>query len=89
MRPTRNPLEFGAQLRAARQDQNRTQADVARAAKVSRAFVIDLENGKRPAAEFARVIAVARALGLSLALVDDPKPNFGSALDELLGGGRS
>lgn len=79
-------LELGAQLRAARHARGLTQAQVAEGAKVSRAFVIDLEQGKRPGAELSRVLAVSQALGLSFALVDDDRPSFDSALDRLLGG---
>ncbi|MEP7765532.1 helix-turn-helix domain-containing protein [Sanguibacter sp. 25GB23B1] len=79
-----NAPELGAQLRAARREAGLTQAQVAASAKVSRAFVIDLEQGKRPGAELSRVLAVARALHLSFALVEDARPSFDAALDDLL-----
>lgn len=77
--------ELGAQLRAARRAAGLTQAQVAASANVSRAFVIDLEQGKRPGAELSRVLAVARALDRSFALVEDARPSFDAALDDLLG----
>lgn len=80
-----NALELGAQLRAARRAAGLTQAQVASSAKVSRAFVIDLEQGKRPGAELSRVLAVARALNRSFSLVEDVRPSFDDALHDLLG----
>lgn len=88
MRTVTSVLEFGAQLRAARHAQGLTQAQVAEKANVSRAFVTDVERGKRPAAEFFRVLAVARALGFSLALVPEAPGTFDDALSDLLAGRR-
>ncbi|PFG35090.1 helix-turn-helix domain-containing protein [Sanguibacter antarcticus] len=85
MSTVRNPHELGAQLRAARRAAGLTQAQVATSANVSRAFVIDLEQGKRPGAELSRVLAVARALHRSFALVEDARPSFDAALDDFLG----
>lgn len=79
-----NALELGAQLRAARRAAGLTQAQVAESANVSRAFVIDLEQGKRPGAELSRVLAVARALNRSFVLVEDVRPTFDAALHDLL-----
>lgn len=61
-----------------------TQGELAGRARVSRAFVIDIERGQRPGAELGRVLAVLRALGLAISLVQDQSPTFEQALDALL-----
>ncbi|GCE77396.1 helix-turn-helix domain-containing protein [Cellulomonas biazotea] len=88
MRASTSTGEIGAQLRAARRGQGLTQAEVAVAAHVSRAFVVDLEGGKRPGAELGRVLAVARVLGLGVALVPEQVPTFEDALNDVLGARR-
>jgi transcriptional regulator with XRE-family HTH domain len=85
MAPSTSALDLGAHLRAVRRDRGLTQADVARAAGVSRAFVVDLEGGRRAGAELSRVLAVARALGLGIDLVPYERSGFDDALDALLG----
>lgn len=84
--PLPDPLRLGAALRDVRLNRGWTQHQLADAAGVSRAFVIDLERGKRPAAELTRVLAVARALGLALALVPAPQDDFDRHLSDLLDG---
>jgi len=79
-------LDLGAELRVERRRQGLTQAEVAQRANVSRAFVIDLERGRRPAAELTRVLSVAAALGLGVALVPSERPSFDDALKRVLGG---
>jgi y4mF family transcriptional regulator len=76
-----NPLALGAAVRRARAVRGWTQQDLAGHAGVSRAFVIDLERGARPRAELMRVLAVLRALGKALVLVDDAARSD----DDLLG----
>ena len=88
-RPLRSALELGAALRDARTAKGWTQAHLAQTAGVSRQLVVDVERGKRPGVELSRVLAIARALDLSLALTalpaDDPA-TVDAALDALLGG---
>ena len=52
---------------------------------VSRAFVIDLERGRRPRAELTRVLAVIRALDAAITLTGHQTKSAEEALDELLG----
>lgn len=80
----RTALELGAALRARRRAQNLTQAQVAQAAGVSRAFVSELERGARAGAELSRVLAVVRALELSIDLISDVAPSFDSTLAGLI-----
>jgi HTH-type transcriptional regulator/antitoxin HipB len=84
-RPMLSIVALGAEIRAQRLARGLTQAELAARAEVSRAFVVDIERGKRPRAELSRVLAVVRALDLALALVPDESGDFDAALDELLG----
>jgi transcriptional regulator with XRE-family HTH domain len=82
----RDPQGLGAAVRQARDEAGWTQSELAERAGVSRAFVVGLERGVRPRAELLRVLAVVRALGKAVALVDDEQPgSFDQALDEILG----
>ncbi len=83
----RNEIELGALLHARRRSLGLTQAQVAAQAGVSRAFVVDLERGKRTGAELGRVLAVTKALNAGLALTEVAPDTFDSVLDRLLGGG--
>ncbi|WP_432563928.1 helix-turn-helix transcriptional regulator [Kineococcus sp. SYSU DK003] len=76
---------MGAALRERRERAGLTQARLAASAGVSRAFVIDLERGRRPRAELNRVLAVVRALQVAIALVDADTRDTADILDELLG----
>jgi transcriptional regulator with XRE-family HTH domain len=81
-----DPQSLGAAVRQARDVHGWTQAELAERAGVSRAFVLDLERGARSRAELGRVLAVVRALGLAVALVDDRRPDdFDEVLDQVLG----
>lgn len=81
-----DPQSLGAAIRQARGTRGWTQAQLAERAGVSRAFVLDLERGARARAELFRVLAVVRALGKAVALVDDRPPrSFEQELDEVLG----
>jgi HTH-type transcriptional regulator/antitoxin HipB len=76
---------LGAAIREARDARGWLQADLAHRAGVSRALVIDLERGARPRAQLDGVLAVLRALGKSVTLVDDRhRQTFEDALDEVL-----
>lgn len=82
----RDPQSLGAAVRQARNARAWTQEELATAAGVSRAFVVGLERGTRPRAELFRVLAVVRALGKAVALVEDEQPgSFDQALDAMLG----
>ncbi|WP_162458259.1 helix-turn-helix transcriptional regulator [Pseudactinotalea terrae] len=85
MRSIRNAGELGAALRERRLRAGLTQAQVAERAEVSRAFVTELERGRRPRAELMRVFMVMRALETGLELVDAPTKTADQALSELLG----
>jgi len=82
----RDPQSLGAAVRQARDVRGWTQEELAKAAGVSRAFVVGLERGARPRAELFRVLAVVRALGKALTFIDDERPgSFDQTLDEILG----
>jgi HTH-type transcriptional regulator/antitoxin HipB len=82
----RDPQSLGAAVRQARDAHGWTQEELAKAAGVSRAFIVGLERGARPRAEMFRVLAVVRALGKAITLLDDQQPgSFDQALDEILG----
>ncbi|MEU2199834.1 helix-turn-helix domain-containing protein [Isoptericola sp. NPDC019482] len=85
MNPVANELQLGAALRERRERAGLTQARLAEKAGVSRAFVIDLEAGKRARAELVRVLAVMRALELAIELVPADTRSTGDVLTELLG----
>jgi HTH-type transcriptional regulator/antitoxin HipB len=81
-----DPQSLGAAIRQARSARAWTQGQLAERAGVSRAFVLELERGARSRAELTRVLAVVRALGKAITLVDDPRPgSFDEALEEILG----
>jgi HTH-type transcriptional regulator/antitoxin HipB len=85
MSPIANEIQLGAALRERRERIGFTQARLAENAKVSRAFIIDLERGKRPRAELSRVLAVMRALDVAITLVDADRRGTEDILAELLG----
>lgn len=87
MRAIRNEFELGAALRARRVRAGLTQADVAARAGVSRAFVIDVEKGRRPRAELNRVLSIMRALDAAIELIDYHEPTVDDVLARLLGDG--
>lgn len=84
VQPLRNEIELGAALRARREAAGLTQAQVAERARVSRAFVIDLERGRRPRAELGRALAVVRALEAAVVVVDHRAVSAEEALTHLL-----
>jgi HTH-type transcriptional regulator/antitoxin HipB len=68
----RTPQVLGATVRGQRQKLKLTQASLAEAAGVSRAWLTEFERGK-PTVELGRVLAVIAALGLTLELrIGDP-----------------
>lgn len=68
----RTPQALGATVRGQRQTLKLTQAALAEAAGVSRAWLTEFERGK-PTVELGRVLAVLAALGITLELrIGDP-----------------
>jgi HTH-type transcriptional regulator/antitoxin HipB len=80
-----DPSALGVAVREARRLRSWTQVDLAERAEVSRRFVQELERGSRPEAEFGRVLAVLRALGQGIQLVEADSRSFDEVLDEVLG----
>ncbi|MFE6235982.1 helix-turn-helix domain-containing protein [Cellulosimicrobium sp. NPDC057862] len=85
MRSIANEIQLGAALRERREHAGLTQGRLAGRAGVSRAFIIDLERGRRPRAELGRVLAVMRALDAAITLVDVEHRDTEDVLNELLG----
>lgn len=67
--PTEEAARLGATLRARRRALGMTQEELAELARTTQRFVSTLENGK-PTVRLDRVIEVADALGLRLAVHD-------------------
>lgn len=65
-RRIRTPQDLGAALRDGRRARALTQAELARAAGVSREWLIGVEQGHRPRAELEKILAVLAALELPL-----------------------
>ena len=84
MTPIRHEIELGAALRDRRTQAGLTQEQLATRAGVSRAFVIDIERGRRPRAELNRVLAVMRALDAAITLVDHHGRTAQQALADLV-----
>lgn len=85
MKGLTNEIELGAALRDRRKRTGLTQARLSELAGVSRAFVIDLERGRRPRAELNRVLSVVRALDAAVTLVDHHERTADDMLATLLG----
>lgn len=85
MRPIRNESELGVAIRERRENAQLTQAQLAERANVSRAFLSELERGKRPRAELARVLSVLWALETAIALEEHKTLTTDEALTKLLG----
>ncbi|WP_240930367.1 helix-turn-helix transcriptional regulator [Isoptericola sp. BMS4] len=62
---------LGAAVRRLRLDHRLTQAELARAAGVSRQWLVGLERGQTPGLEVGRLMRVLDALDASLAIRDD------------------
>lgn len=86
MRFIANEIQLGAALRERRERAGMTQGRLAERAGVSRAFIIDLERGRRPRAELGRVLSIMRALDAAIMLVDDDHRDTDDILTELLEG---
>jgi HTH-type transcriptional regulator/antitoxin HipB len=68
MRQVRTVADIGAVVRAARRENNWTQAELGRRAGVSRQWIVALESGQASRAELVRVLAVLAVLDLPLSL---------------------
>ena len=73
--PLIRPLEVGRAIRAIRTERDMTQAELAAAARVSRKWLSETENGKA-SAELGLVLAVLQELGCSVEIVPRPQPQF-------------
>ncbi|NKY21715.1 helix-turn-helix domain-containing protein [Cellulomonas denverensis] len=69
--PARSLPLLGEAIKTLRREQGLTQAELARAADVSRRWVGEVEAGTRTGAELARALRVLDALGASLMIRDD------------------
>ncbi|HEY8720911.1 helix-turn-helix transcriptional regulator [Pengzhenrongella sp.] len=67
-REARTPQRIGLVIRDARRDQGLTQAQLAKKAHVSRAWLISLETGNNERAELGLVLSTVRALDLTVHL---------------------
>lgn len=65
--------QLGAAIHDARTRAGLTQASLATSAGVSRKWLIGLEQGARTGAELSKVLAVLRALDLSIQLIEQPE----------------
>jgi transcriptional regulator with XRE-family HTH domain len=81
----KNELDLGRAIKDLRLSKELTQDQLARAAGVSRAFVIGLEKGNKPGAELRRVLRVIRALDQQLTIEQSDTQDFNSALQQLFG----
>jgi len=77
-----NVRELGGAVREARRKAGWTQADLARAARVGREWVVRLEGGASRA-ELGLVLNVFRVLGLQLVAEPRPQPAGPDLLDEM------
>ncbi|MBC9927166.1 helix-turn-helix domain-containing protein [Leucobacter sp. cx-169] len=68
--------DFGYRLKDERLDRGLTQAELALKAEVSQRWLSNFETGKSPRAELAKVLSVARALGLVFLLAEEAKPEL-------------
>lgn len=65
--------ELGEQIRQARVEKKITQADLAKAASVSRKLVSDLETGRATDCGYVRLCAIAEALGHQVTFERKPR----------------
>jgi HTH-type transcriptional regulator / antitoxin HipB len=70
MLQVRTVVDLGVVVRAARRRANRTQAELAERAGVSRQWVVALESGQAARAELGRVMSVLAALDLPMTFPD-------------------
>ncbi|MGQ4510371.1 helix-turn-helix domain-containing protein [Dermabacteraceae bacterium P7054] len=68
LRRVLTPHDLGAAVKDARASAGLTQAQLAKRAGVSREWLVGLERGARPRAEFAKIVAVLGALGMQLSV---------------------
>lgn len=73
--PLVRPLEIGRAIRAIRTERDMTQAQLAAAARVSRKWLSETENGKA-SAELGLVLAVLQELGCGVEITPRPQPRF-------------
>lgn len=82
----RTSRDLGAVIRAQRRERGWTQAQLAEAVGVTRAWVIAIERGKS-SVDLGLVLRTLATLGLVADVVPTPPAHGQIDLDELLGGG--
>lgn len=82
--PLRNARQLGVAVRAARESEGLTQAELARRAGLERQWVVLFENGKVDNPTFGNVLSVVTAVNLQLQVAQAPTASFAD-LDELMG----
>lgn len=78
MKEIKNLKEMGLAIRSARRDADLTQAQLCAKARVSRRWLIALENGESEAPDASKILDTLRALGLVFAIGapgQKPRPN--------------
>lgn len=83
----RTARDLGGVIKGRRQALGWTQAQLAQRVRVTRQWVIAVEQGK-PTAEVAKVLRALTALGLVADVVEAPVAHGGVDLDQLLGDDR-
>jgi len=79
----RTVQDLGAAIRSHRRQRRLTQAQLAKLAAVTRAWIIAIEGGK-PTAEVGAVLRTLNALGLTIEVVPAPPVHGEIDLDDLL-----
>jgi HTH-type transcriptional regulator/antitoxin HipB len=82
VRPASTPREIGLVIRRARRDKGWSQAELADRAGVGRPWLSELERGK-PNAQVGRIMAVIRALGMTVEIVPARESPREALLDEI------
>ena len=78
-REARTPQRIGLAVRDARRDRGLTQAQLAKMARVSRAWLISLESGNNERAELGLVLSTLRALDLTVRIAPAEQPTAAEA----------
>jgi HTH-type transcriptional regulator/antitoxin HipB len=65
-RPLRSAMQLGTTIRAAREDRNWTQVELARRAGVGREWLVAVERGRHSRAEVGMILRVLSALDVEL-----------------------
>ena len=83
--PATSAAQLGAVIRGARKDAGLTQAQLAERARVSRRWLLRLENGRAPGAELSKILTTLNALNLRLTVdTAPPRASLEQELERLL-----